>query len=445
VDSSGCRGNRDVIQTLPSAPQNLQASWGDEFVNISWLAPADDGNSAITNYKIYRGLSSGSETELTMIGNITYYNNTLLTNGVTYYYKVSAVNGVGEGPMSGGTSETPATIPSAPQNLTAAAGDGYVEIAWSAPSDIGGSAVTNYRIFRANVSGAETFYKQIGNVRRYNDTTVTNGETYYYQVKAKNAVGEGPMSGETSATPAAPVNQPPSSNITSIASGSTVTGSVVISGSSDDTDGTVEWVEMKIDDGTWFNVTGTTSWSYNLDTTTLSNGDHTIYIRSYDGEKYSEETSINLQVDNPSEKEGKSLMEESWFFPLIILIVIVIILVLFLMMRGKGAPAEELPDEVEEEPEEPGFVGEGEELEEEGLEGEEGPVGDEMTEGSEDEDMSGLADEEGAEEAGTDEEPVGDEMVEGSDDEGMSGLEDEEVSEGLEPEEEPRSEEEPLE
>ena len=66
---------------------------------MTWTAPSN-GGSAITGYKIYRGYSSGSETLVATISPATSYTNTWMTNGVTYYYKVTAVNAIGEGVKS---------------------------------------------------------------------------------------------------------------------------------------------------------------------------------------------------------------------------------------------------------------------------------------------------------------------------------------------------------
>jgi len=188
--------------TAPSAPRNLTARWGDRYVNLTWEAPADDGGSLIVGYKVYRGTSSGNETYLTTVGNVTtYYNDTGLTNGRTYYYRVSAVNGLGEGELSEEVSATPLGVPSAPQNLVAIAGDGYVSLTWEAPDDNGGLPIVGYNIYRGTSSGNETLLATVGNVLTYNDTGLTNGQTYYYRVSAVNGLGEGELSVEVNATP----------------------------------------------------------------------------------------------------------------------------------------------------------------------------------------------------------------------------------------------------
>ncbi|MDI6856629.1 MAG: CARDB domain-containing protein, partial [Candidatus Thermoplasmatota archaeon] len=54
------------------------------------------------------------------------------------------------------------------------------------------------------------------------------------------------------------------------------------------------------DSGSWQLATGTTTWSFVWDTTTVSNGWHTIYARAWDGIDYSETKSVNVYVDNPA-------------------------------------------------------------------------------------------------------------------------------------------------
>ena len=95
-----------VVKT-PSAPRDLLATPGDGYVNLMWIAPSDDGGSPITNYKIYRGTTSGEGTLLALVGNVVTYTDNDVTNNQKYYYQVSAVNSVGEGEKSNEEDATP--------------------------------------------------------------------------------------------------------------------------------------------------------------------------------------------------------------------------------------------------------------------------------------------------------------------------------------------------
>jgi RNA polymerase subunit RPABC4/transcription elongation factor Spt4 len=181
---------------------------------LSWSAPSDVGGSAITEYRIYRGTSSGSGSFLAFVSaTTTSYNDTAVTNNQTYYYAVSAVSSLGEGAKSNEVSATPmrgVTTPSSPQSLRAAAGDGYVDLSWSAPSDVGGSPVTEYKIYRGTSPGNEGPLAFVSaTTTSYNDTAVTNNQTYYYTVSAVNAAGEGAKSEEASDKPTSAVAPSP--------------------------------------------------------------------------------------------------------------------------------------------------------------------------------------------------------------------------------------------
>ena len=196
-----------TVVTTPGRPYNLVAEGRDQHVNLSWDPPSNDGGSDITGYNIYRGTTSGEEIYLTTIGNVTLYSDVYVTNGETYYYKVAAVNAVGEGLKSSESSATPiqtATEPTEPRNLAAEAGDQMVNLSWEPPFCDGGSEITNYNIYRGTASGGETYLTTVGNVLNYQDTGLTNGQAYYYIVTAENGVGESIGSNEASATPRNP-------------------------------------------------------------------------------------------------------------------------------------------------------------------------------------------------------------------------------------------------
>jgi fibronectin type 3 domain-containing protein len=201
---------------VPSAPQSLAATAGSGSVSLTWTPPASNGGAAITGYTIYRGTSPGGESGppvATAAG--TSFTDSGLTNGTTYYYKVAAVNAAGTSPQSGEASATPtavqATVPSAPQSLTATAGSLSVQLSWSAPASNGGSPVTGYDVYRGTSPGGEGSTPVATNVATtsFTDTGRTNGTTYYYTVAAVNAVGVSPQSNEASATPRAAVPSAP--------------------------------------------------------------------------------------------------------------------------------------------------------------------------------------------------------------------------------------------
>jgi len=75
-----------------------------------------------------------------------------------------------------------------------------VNLTWQAP-DNGGSPITGYKIYRSTTPGGEGA-TPIGasTTPGYTDTTATPNTTYYYQIVATNAVGDGPLSNEVSPT-----------------------------------------------------------------------------------------------------------------------------------------------------------------------------------------------------------------------------------------------------
>ena len=330
----------------PSRPENLQAIPGDGQVTLEWAVPISDGGSPITSYILYRGVTSGGESFLADIGNVLTYTDTGLANGLTYYYQVGAVKAIGEGDLSTEVTVTPGTSPTTPRDLTVMPGNSYVYISWKLPVQNGGFPVKNFRIYRDTTPGGEALLIELGDESSYNDTAVTNEITYYYQISAVNARGEGPLSPEVGGTP---LNHPPTCTLLSPPPGSTIYGSHTISGEARDSDGTVQVVEIRIDDGVWMQVVGTTSWVYDWDTKGVSDGQHTIHARSFDGEHNSTEMTVMVEVNNPSEE--KAIFEEFWFWLLIVMLIVIVGLTIALL-RIKELDQEATPERTEsEEPE----------------------------------------------------------------------------------------------
>jgi len=217
--------------------------------------------------------------------------------------------------------------PTEPLNLTAVPGNRQVTLTWEPPAQDWGWSVTSYMIYRGLTQGEWTFLHAVGDVLRYTDNDVTNDVTYWYIVTAANGGGYGAWSTEVSATP---TNQHPVCSIVSLTDGATVSGALVISGTASDIDGTVNRVEVSIDDGSWIVATGTESWSFDWDTTGVSNGNHTIHARSYDGDNHSYEVSVSVVVDNK-----ESIFLQAWFWAIILIVIIAPLILLIFLWRRK--------------------------------------------------------------------------------------------------------------
>jgi hypothetical protein len=95
--------------------------------------------------------------------------------------------------------------PSAPRNVTAAAGNAEARVSWR-PAASNGAAITRYV-----VEGADRTIKVGAGQRSVQVTGLTNGETYRFSVHAVNAKGAGPSRQSNPVRPTAEVPDPPAS------------------------------------------------------------------------------------------------------------------------------------------------------------------------------------------------------------------------------------------
>ena len=214
-------GDAGTSVLAPCAP-TASAVGGDHVVHLSWTLNA--AGAPATSLNIYRGTAPGAEGSTPFAANLTpgttSFDDTSAQNGTTYYYQVAAVNGSGEA-RSTEVAALAASPPGAPTLSVPVAGNGTVHLSWTAPASNGGSPITQYKIFRGTSPGGEgtSSIASVGNATTsYDDATVTNGTTYYYQVAAVNSVGE-TRSAERSASPIGPPVAPvvtPSPHLTSI-------------------------------------------------------------------------------------------------------------------------------------------------------------------------------------------------------------------------------------
>ena len=186
----------------PSAPRGLTSNAAIRQVSLCWGVPTSDGGATIAGYSLYRSTTSGGPYTLvaSLTANLSYVD-TGLANGVTYYYRITAVNAAGESAMSNEASSRTFSVPTAPRTPYAAFQDSVVMLSWSAPQSDGDTPITGYLVKRSTTPGSETLIASVGKVLNYLDTGLQNGQIYYYTVSAVNAVGASGSSDEVSAAP----------------------------------------------------------------------------------------------------------------------------------------------------------------------------------------------------------------------------------------------------
>ena len=200
----------DIFAQTPSVPDtiiDLIAIPGNGEVNLTWTAPENNG-SPIISYKIVRW-ETGSDVFTTFpnLSTNTFAIATGLKNGVSYSFKVIAINSVGQSLDSNIASAKPllsspsTNVPSKINDLLATRGDQKVTLTWTNP-DNNGSPITSYKITYWQIGVGDFMKKTLdGKVTSAQITGLTNDASYAFKINAINAIGPGPDSNVDSATP----------------------------------------------------------------------------------------------------------------------------------------------------------------------------------------------------------------------------------------------------
>jgi len=199
---------------LPGAPTGLGgvANAANRSVALSWTAPGTAGSPALTDYVVEYKVSGQPDSAYAVfadgVGTTPSATVTGLTSNTTYVFRVKAKSAVGDGVYSSTVSVLmPVTAPSAPINLAVASvANGQATLTWTAPTDNGGAAITDY-VVRYKVTGqADSTYKVFADavtaVTGATVTGLTNGVSYTFGVAAKNASSlQGTFATSAAATP----------------------------------------------------------------------------------------------------------------------------------------------------------------------------------------------------------------------------------------------------
>jgi hypothetical protein len=178
--------------TVPTAPTNVSATPADGSVSVAFNVPASDGGSAILDYTVT--LSTGQ----TATGGVSPIS-VAAPNGTPVTATVRARNAVGfSSPSAASNSVTPSAslaVPGAPTNVTASAGLGVVSVAFTAPTDTGGSPIIDYTVTLTTGQQATGASSPIS-------VAAPAGTPVQAFVRARNSIGQGnPSAASNTVTP----------------------------------------------------------------------------------------------------------------------------------------------------------------------------------------------------------------------------------------------------
>ena len=195
----------------PGQPTSLVATSGNGRATLSWVAPSSVGDSAISGYRIEYSTNGGGSW-LTLNSNTwstsTSQSVTGLTNGTSYSFRVAAINSSATGSYSASATAVPVAVPPGqPTSLVATSGNGQVSLSWVAPSSVGDSAISGYRIeYSSNGGGSWSTYDSNtwSTSRTRTVAWLTNGTSYSFRVAAINSSATGSYSASATAVPKDP-------------------------------------------------------------------------------------------------------------------------------------------------------------------------------------------------------------------------------------------------
>jgi|GEM_PF-2417661 len=271
----------------PTAPGNLIANNVTlTGLNLQWTPSAD--NVAVTGYEVWRSNSTNSPFVLVSNSPLTAttFSDSGLQSGTSYYYFVRALDAYGNTADSAtlqvatlAPDTTPPTIPTLTATATSFA---RTHLSWVAATDAGGLA--SYTLQR----NGQTLAALGSNVTSYDDNALTPGQTYNYTVVATDLSGNTSQSSSSVTLPTLALTAP--------TTGATVSGSVAVSASSVTGAAGVQFLL----DGANLTAEDTTApYGVTWDSTTTSNGTHSVAARARDNFGNTVTTApVNVTVNN---------------------------------------------------------------------------------------------------------------------------------------------------
>jgi len=183
-------------------PMTLSGQFRPYDGSLGWTGCNGDGNTGSVdlhlpnNFWLNGDLDyRGGDVDTIVTGSYITYGHALTTNGASV-----------------GTITLPAedTAPGAPTGLSATPSSGQVALAWTAPASNGGQAISDYAVeYKLAADSSWTVFADgTSTSTTATVTSLTNGSSYNFRIKAVNIVGQGTASSVATATPATAPSAP---------------------------------------------------------------------------------------------------------------------------------------------------------------------------------------------------------------------------------------------
>jgi titin len=180
----------------------------------TYIVEMDSGSSVSPDQ--YRIMQIQANTVTDTFYTLTYLNSlgtyVNLQAGDIYKFRITARNIVGDSVNSATVAVMAATLPGAPgQPTRKESSETSVAIAWTAPTDDGGTPITDYQVlWDSGLGGAfVSLGSSINSLEFTPSYTLVTGYTYKFKVRAINYIGTGPESNSVSVIAASTPDTPP--------------------------------------------------------------------------------------------------------------------------------------------------------------------------------------------------------------------------------------------